>query len=235
MNYYINQPGSLGDILFTLKIGEKLQETGNVIWNVAPVFWNRGLNRMRTTFKLGVGMSQLPNSEVISLCDLTTREDPNIMTKKYEVVGIEWEDWSDYIKFDRDLEKEKSLFEYLELREDEPFILVNETYGVFQKHYGVMENIPSGYDGKIVKLQLNPNFTIFDWCLIFEKAEQIHTIDTSIQYVIETLDTTNDLVVYPRHYKYTIPQVSKLFSKPWNWIESDRETWLKWAPEESEF
>jgi hypothetical protein len=41
--------------------------------------------------------------------------------------------------------------------------------------------------------------------------------------------------VYPRHYKYTIPQVSKLFNKPWNWVECDRETWLTWAPNESEF
>jgi len=68
-----------------------------------------------------------------------------------------------------------------------------------------------------------------------ENAEQIHTIDTSIQYVMETLDLkASRIVAHPRHYKYTIPHVSRLFKKPWEWIEYDRETWRECAPQESE-
>lgn len=234
-NYVINQPGSLGDVLFTIKIAEELNTEGSCTWNVNPLFWERGLNRIQANFRFGIRLTSKPESEVIILTDLTTREDPDIMTKKYEVVGIDWKDWSKYLNYERDKDIEKSLFEKLEVNWDEPFILANDTYGLDQKHLGVSENLPKDYDGKIINLKVFPEFTIFDWCSVFEKAEQIHTVDTSIQYVIETLNTTDNLIVYPRHYKYTIPQVSKLFNKPWNWIECDRDTWKHWAPQESEF
>jgi len=234
-NYLIDQPGSLGDILFTIKIAEELNAEGSCTWNINPVFWERGLKRLETNFRFGIRLGEKPDSEVIKLTDLTDRSDPDIMTKKYDVVGIEWENWSNYLSYERDKDIEKALFNKLDLNWDEPFILTNDTYGVNQKHLGVGENLPNDYDGKIINLNVYPEFTIFDWCSIFEKAEQIHTVDTSIQYVIETLDTTDKLTVYPRHYLYTIPQVSKLFTKPWNWIECDRETWLQWAPNESEF
>ena len=45
MKYCIDQPGCLGDILFTLKIGEVLSEKGEVDWFVNPSFWESGISR----------------------------------------------------------------------------------------------------------------------------------------------------------------------------------------------
>ena len=236
MNYVINQPGSLGDILYSIKIAEELSKEGTVDWYVAPCFWESGVSRVKVSDNVNIGPHARrcgPGSKTISLCDLTTRHDPDLMIKKYEVAGVEWEDWADYLKYDRDLELEKEFKEHLGIEEGDRYILMNETYGVNQIHLGVRRDLPKDYPGKIIEMKIYNECTIFDWCGIFEGAEEIHTVDTSLQYVIETLDTKAKLVVHPRHYN-TPPIVSKLFKKPWQGIEHDRDTWRQLAPQEEE-
>ena len=76
---------------------------------------------------------------------------------------------------------------------------------------------------------------MFDWGWIFENAEQIHTVDTSILYVIESLDIkSNTLSCHPRHYKFINPMINNLFKKPWNLVEYDRDTWRECCPDEAE-
>jgi hypothetical protein len=234
--YCIDQPGCLGDILFTLKIAEELSKTGDVYWNIAPVFWSSGIDRIISSAILGPHYPRfIHDADNIKLCDLCKGDDPAVMTKKYEVVNIDWGDWSDYVKYDRISENEHSLRKHFNIEIGDPFILYNDTYGFDGKHHGVIDGIPKNYDGKIIKLEVFQDASIFDWCWIFENAEQIHTVDTSIQFVIETLDTKAELNVHPRHYKYTIPQVAKLFKKPWKWVEHDRDTWRKLCPREAEY
>ena len=86
---------------------------------------------------------------------------------------------------------------------------MNQIYGSNQIHLGVKRDLPKDYPGKIIEMQvlMSPQFLIGG---IFENAEEIHTVDTSIQYVIESLDINAKLVVHPRHYN-TPPIVSKLF------------------------
>lgn len=236
MIYCIDQPGSLGDILFTIKIGEELSKKGEVYWYVSPIFWERGVSRIKTFAHIGPSSPrQVLDSTQIKLCDLTHRSDPDLMIKKYESVDMNWEDWSDYLKYERNSKTESDLKNILGIEPGDKYILFNEKYGMNQIHHGVKKHIPKDYDGKIIEMQILGGITIFDWCGILENAEQIHTIDTSIQYVMETLDLkASRIVAHPRHYKYTIPHVSRLFKKPWEWIEYDRETWRECAPQESE-
>ncbi len=111
-----------------------------------------------------------------------------------------WEDWVDYLKYDRDPETEKDLKEFLGIEDGDKYILMNQIYGSNQIHLGVKRDLPKDYSGKIVEMQVFNESTIFDWCGIIENAEEIHTVDTSIQYVIESLDINAKLVVHPRHY-----------------------------------
>jgi len=237
MEYCIDQQGCLGDILFTIKIAEELSKKGKVYWYVSPCFWESGIKRVKVSKNVHIGPDaprHVSGAINIKLTDLTERHDPNIMTEKYRVAGVDWEDWADYLKYDRDLNTEKELKEFLGINDGDKYILYNQYYGLNQIHKGVKKGLPENYEGKLVELKIYNEATIFDWCSILENAEEIHTVDTSILYVIETLDLPNTkLVTHPRHYK--TPQcLSKLYKKPWQWVEVDRDTWRKLAPDEAE-
>jgi hypothetical protein len=236
MKYCINHPGSLGDILFTVKIAEELSKKGEVYWYISPVFWESGVSRVITSANIGPDVPRnIPDATYINLCDLTERPDPDVMTKKYDSVGIDWSDWKDYLKYNRDYDNENELKEFLGISDGDRYILVNERYGINQVHNGVKNTIPKDYDGKIIEMNIFNEATIFDWCGVFENAEEIHTVDTSMQYVLETLDLkASRIVAHPRHYKYTIAQVSKLFNQPWEWVEYERDVWRQLVPNEAE-
>lgn len=237
MDYCIDQPGCLGDILFTLKIGEELSKKGTVYWQIAPTFWNSGINRIKTSAIIGPSSPKnVRGAEVIKLCDLTHRSDPELMKIKYTSIGMDWNDWADYVKYDRDPDIENAIRQHFNLSEGEPFIFYNDTYGPGQKHNGVVNSIPKNYSGKIIKLEIFEGVTVFDWAWIFENAEQIHTVDTSILYVIETLNLKcKKMTCHPRHYKFSNSQINNLFKKPWEFIEYDRDNWRKLCPNEEEF
>ena len=124
------------------------------------------------------------------------------MLKKYAVVDMDWSDWSSYVKYDRDYDKENELREFLGIQKGEKYILLNDMFGMYNVHKGVQRSIPEEYDGKIIKMNVYNESTIFDWCGIFENAEEIHTVDTSILLIIETLKLkAKKMVMHPRHYK----------------------------------
>ena len=237
MKYCIDQPGSLGDIFFSIKIAEELSKKGEVFWYVAPCFWESGVSRIKVSDSVHIGPDVprfVSGAETIKLTDITERHDPDLMIKKYEVAGVEWKDWSDYLKFERNYETEKDLKEFLGIEDGDRYILINEYYGSDQIHLGVRRDLPKDYPGKIIEMKIYNESTIFDWCGIIENAEEIHTVDTSVQYVIETLDLkASKFVDHPRHYK-TLPIIPKLFKKPCTWVEYDRDTWREMAPDEAE-
>ena len=85
-------------------------------------------------------------------------------------------------------------------------------------------------------MEVFENLTIFDWCWIFENAEEIHTVDTSAMFVVETLDLkAKRMTIHPRHYQQAIPAINDILFKPWDFIEYDRDEWRKSCPNENEF
>ena len=101
---------------------------------------------------------------------------------------------------------------------------------------GVYQQIPEGYDGKVV--EMDPNISggkVFDWCWVFENAEEMHSVDTSLHYVMETLDLkATRLTIHPRHYKYSERVYDGILKKPWQWIEYTRDEWREMTPMEVE-
>lgn len=239
MDYCIQQPGCLGDILFTIKIAEELSKRGKVHWYVSPIFWNNGINKVITSENVNIGPhvpASMPEAETINLCNLTHRSDPELARAKYTAVGMDWRDWGDYVKYDRNPEIELALKNHFGIEDGEPFILYNDTYGFSQKHTGVVNSIPKDYDGKIIKLEVFEGITVIDWAWIFENAEEIHTVDTSILMVIEPLDIkATKMTIHPRHYKYAPPQLEGLYRKPWKILDYDRDTWRECCLQEAEF
>ena len=51
------------------------------------------------------------------------------MRGKYDSIGIDWKDWRDYIKFNRNVEKENSLYyDVLGLKDDDEYVFVNRNF-----------------------------------------------------------------------------------------------------------
>jgi len=236
MKYFIDQPGCLGDIIFTLNFAEQLSKEAEVYWHISPAFWESGIKKVQSPATLGPHVSRTSDiDKVYKLCDMVHRGDSELMRGKYTHYGYDWSNWASSIKYERDHETENDLRKHFGLEKGDPFIVYNDCYGSDKFHNGVVNSIPDGYDGKVIKLEVFNEATVFDWGWIFENAEQIHTVDTSILYVIESLDIkSNTLSCHPRHYKFIIPMINNLFKKPWNFVEYDRDTWRKCCPDEAE-
>lgn len=150
-----------------------------------------------------------------------------VMASKYNKFNIDYSDWSKYIglNFDRNYKKEKELFfDVLDIKENEEYIFVNRNYQMRPdiKTFNRISNNPIHYNNKrVVELNINKDFTMFDWSLVLENAQQIHMIETSLNYIIESdlvnLDSDRQgLFLYSRYGSFN--EVEYLFKTKWNYM-----------------
>ena len=150
-----------------------------------------------------------------------------VMASKYSKLNIGFSDWSDYISlsFARKSDKEKELFyDHLGLKDGEEYVFINRNYQIRPdvRTFNRISSNPNDYDGKkVVELTINQNFTVFDWSIVLEKAKEIHMIETSLNYIIESdlvnLDSERQkLCLYSRHGWFG--EVDYLFKTKWNYM-----------------
>jgi len=189
MDLEIIQPGSLGDIFFVQKLCKVLSQSYRVHHKILPIFWNTGVDQLTTPVNCGPNI-QIPNEGLqYDPGSIAIGRDPaETMSCKYTEAEITYDDWADYLTYTRYPEREQRLREQLNIQEGEPYILANKYYGFNNIHRGVEKVIPKDYDGKVIWMDSSITPKIFDWCWLFENAEQIHSVDTSIHYIIETLE-----------------------------------------------
>jgi hypothetical protein len=226
----IHQPAGLGDILFCQKIAYKLIEHGHeVYWPMDKYTW---VNDYIKKEGLSWSSSPEPTLSLVLKHSIESNHPYDIMTCKYDMIGktlnhlspelhsIDWTDWVDYLKIERNTEKEDRLFyEVLGLKDGDKYVLTNKMYGVNQSRGDVGKSIIDK-SLRIIELGFINGYTLFDWCKVLENASEIHTVDTSINYVIETLELkANNLCLYPRHPDHILKCLGKLFKKNWNWID----------------
>lgn len=236
-DYVIDQPAGLGDIFFTQGVGIHFHNQGHTVHHpVTHPMWDGGACQVDTPINL-VPRSVFdvpPNSKIVDLSHQPMSSKCGTMTSKYEGLGLDFKKWRENFNFHRIVEREEALRSELGLQEGEPFILKNIYYSVSKPMYGVPESIPSDYDGKII--EMNPSRIggrVFDWCWVFENAEQIHTVDTCIQYIIDKLDVkATRLVIHPRNVKWTKCAVGKLWEQPWEWVDYEVDRHKELAPQE---
>lgn len=234
----ILQQGGLGDIFFIQKLCKVLSKNYKVYHPVTPEMWNSGVNQLITDDVICGVNPDFPRENVLAY-DCSNQPRPNgtsdIMTSKYASSGIDWYDWKDYFKYNRDSDRENNLKDHYGIKDGEPFIFANMWYSFRKPHNGVELTIPEDYDGKVVWMDPKLSPSVFDWCWIMENAEQIHIVDTCLNYIIDTLDLKADtLICHPRHYKNTEECVGKLFDAPWQWVDYERWLWREKVTEELE-
>jgi glycosyltransferase involved in cell wall biosynthesis len=104
-----------------------------------------------------------------------------VMRAKYEMYKMPYQDWKRDVIWKRDADKENELFKLLNLKPNE-YVLKNVTF---------MSNANQKIqiDIKGIEMKVIPGFSLFDWAKVFENAKEIHTVSTSILYILDLLDT----------------------------------------------
>jgi len=232
----IRQPAGIGDIFFTQKIAHTLYEAYNVeiIWPVIPEFiWIK--EYIKTPFIKFVnwdeefeGKNVLINNDVSYIFTLQDyliiplqRSDwnyPNtsVMDAKYKLVDLEFNDWDQYFTFERNIEKENQLYyNILGLTDESKYIFVNKQFGSppdtqICKYIGLEKFF------HYIEMKYIDGFTIFDWCKVIENAIEIHTVETSINYIIDKIKPKGKLEMYSKHTPPNYSQVKHLFKSNWN-------------------
>ena len=142
-----------------------------------------------------------------------THNDGKIMSSKYSMVGLDYSDWKDYFKFERNFDKEDDLYyNVLGLKDDSEFVFINNLYNTDIRDSELLS--PENYDLPVVELKIVEGFTLFDWCKVLEKAKSVFTINTSINYLIDVLDTSYERYVIIAHNEQNKREIDYLFSTP---------------------
>ncbi|MFQ5834311.1 MAG: hypothetical protein ACE5HR_00095 [bacterium] len=229
MEVMINQSAGLGDIFFCQKIAMKLMELGyEVYWPVIEeyryisnyihngVIWRMSEKKRNEIYKL-----DLSHSTNYFRFKHNQQLNDNIMQAKYKYANSQfsfaiggWEDWQDYLKITRNSEEEKELEDIILNGVPDKFALVCNHFAT--NYLTLNKSIES--DLPTVEIIKIPNVPIFSWCGIIEKASEIRIPDSSFPYLVEVLNTTDNLYLYNRNYESNI-RTKPIWKKGWTFVE----------------
>lgn len=118
------------------------------------------------------------------------------MKAKYSLLGKDWQRWRE-MTWIRHPEHEHRLFsEVLGLQEGEKYNLINTNFR-FDNSGRAMFKVDNGL--KNVTMRVIENYTLLDWGVVIQSATQIHTVSTSLNYVIELMELkAEELHLYVR-------------------------------------
>lgn len=224
----IKQPAGIGDVFFCQKIARVMMQNGfQIVWPLRnDIVWIRDYIKdiyfpsvednflAKDIFDTAAGYVIEENGAFISLATADiTHSDGKIMSSKYSMLGLDYSDWQNYFKFKRDLDKESDLYyNVLGLSDDSEFVFINNLYNTDIRNSNLLS--PTQFDIPTVELKILDNFTLFDWCKVLEKAKKIFTINTSINYIIDVIDTSYDEYVIYAHDEKNKKEIDYLFKKP---------------------
>ena len=141
----------------------------------------------------------------------------SVLKAKFKIMGFDHMQWQDHFSFKRDRNKEDALYyNVLNLKDDTEYAFVNMWYG---SPPGQVKN-DTHIDTKLPKIDMSiiEGFSIFDWCKVIEKANELYCVDTSLFYIIEYLDLkANKLEAYSKFSPSNYMHIDGLFKQPWKY------------------
>lgn len=221
MKIIINQFFGIGDIIFCMTIARRwILEGHKVMWPVLPHFVE-GLQRAYPDIefvskdKVSIDYERKEEHDWNGYRVVPMRWNVEIlgvpyekcMSGKYALLGLEWSIWKDLAHFERDYQRERDLA--VEIGAIKPYKLVNQYYTS-----DASQNVMIVKPGAIYMRPI-PGYSLFDWCGILEDAEEIHTVSTSLLYILELLDLKQPIHLYSRPGDPKFKQVDYLFTKPY--------------------
>jgi len=234
-NILIKQPAGIGDIFFTQKIAYAINAAYlcDIIWPVIPEFlWIKDYIKVpfikfvsldsdfpyKEAFQHDVpSIFEFQNCIVIPLQRADWVIPGSVMDAKYKMVDLEQDDWLDYFNFERNIEKENKLYyDVLGLKDGEQYSLVNRQFAS-PPDTQICKHINVETLGKYIEMSYLPEYTLFDWCKVIENAQSIHTVETSLNYIIEKLNPKCQLEMYSKYDLPSYGQVQHLFKINWHY------------------
>jgi hypothetical protein len=232
MAVIVLQPHGLGDHIFCQSLVNQIADLEHIVWPVLPHFID-GLKRAYPEINWVPVGSLSPNVEncridtvingnrilPIRWADSITKvKYKDCMRSKYDLYGLDWNTWKDFT-FKKDLERAMKLFyEVLGLSDGEQFRLINKR---FTSNESKSVKIPESSKIRNIEMITIPGFSLFDWYLVIEKATEIHTVGTSINYIIELLEIeSKNVFLYKRlpdenhfqNYDYILKRHSYIYN-----------------------
>lgn len=231
----IRQPAGLGDILYTAKIASQIITTNkakSVIWPVSKIYSylkdyiiipgvqfvceDDNFNYKYIYDRDTRGVNIIDDVLFVNL----QRADEVVPTYgynkpmycKYELVNLKFDNWYDFVRIKRNLEREEKL-EAL-IQKPDFYNLVNRVFCTYPDTRRV--NIPN-VSNELEIFHIDSS-TIFDWCGVIEDCNEFHTVNTAFCYIAQILKVKN-VYVYSRSTRSNSFEVSELFSKDWKYID----------------
>jgi hypothetical protein len=219
MKVIINQPFGVGDILFLSPLVANL-DIEHAVWPVVDhYYWIKDYISMdNLTFVKESEFNSLNYKDYVEVplqhAHSLVPQAEDCMQAKYMLLHADPELWRT-ITFNRNSEKENQLKQYLNISPNDKFIFVNNNFAGPEYNYKV--DIKLDTDLKIIYQEYIEGFTLLDWCGVLEQAKEIHTVITSLFFVIEALNLENtSLHLYPRKpLDKDLSPIKTLISNKW--------------------
>jgi hypothetical protein len=222
MQYIIDQPFGIGDILFLSPIVSQI-EADKLIWPVIDhYYWIHDYIKIpNLTF---IKNSEFNKSDYQEFAYIPFRNAHGILPKsedcmiaKYNILGAQLDYFYTGIKniITRNTTKELELYNLLGIRDKESYIIINNNFAGPEYNYKLDINIST--TDKIIYMDYINGFTLLDWMYVLENAKSIHTVSTSLFFVIESINTDNiELNLYPRKPLDTdLSPIKTLLNEKW--------------------
>jgi hypothetical protein len=205
----VNQPQGLGDILYVQKIVKHFFDLGyKIIFPIIKNYMfcntylgndkiqyliNTGIFLLEKNYKFDFGSKDFIFTDNFVYLPLSMaakhpgyRNLYGIMGSKYRILNIDSSDYNSYIKINRNSKKEKYLYDALNLKGS--YIVVNKIFSNPSVGGFKTANFEIHTNKKVVPFNIIDGYSIFDWCQILENAEEIHTVETSLIYLLDSID-----------------------------------------------
>jgi hypothetical protein len=122
------------------------------------------------------------------------------MMSKYYIVGMPISNWHSSFEIDRDHDKEKYVFDTYGLSKDENYCLINESYGTPPNYKQRKIDVNSNIKQIHLSYELNKKngINLFDCIGLIESAKEIHSVETSVCYLIDKYAKTENIFMYEK-------------------------------------
>jgi hypothetical protein len=239
-NCLIFQPIGLGDIIWVQPIVNKYIEDGYTVYYPVNDFyfelvkeyiktdgliWVRESDDFPMRKYLGHELAAKEGEDIyipLTYSDCYARTGP--MIAKYFYTNTPAGDWRKGFEIKRKLDKEKELIDKYELHGD--YIIVNNYY--HQPPNSNYKEIVIESDVPIKRMSYTEDksngFTLFDWISALENAKQVHTVGTSVSYLVDKYCIDNEIYCYERRMQgqdRTYHEEIHLVHRNPNWIYMD--------------
>jgi hypothetical protein len=239
------QPAGMGDILYLQKAAQHFLDLGyRVVWPVIPEFLYVkdyiphiefcDVNNHFDGFEYYGRSDIIKTDEMIYFplhhahLFLDNNYRSSAMRAKYPLFqklgySIESSDWVNYLNFKRNPEREKRCKEILGIEDGEEFIFINDMFASPPNIHRREMHIETSLKKVYHKIEHINQFNLFDLCWVLENAKEIHTVETSMCYLVERINKNSKLFMYSRRINgqnqhIDFSYVSHIYKKEWNYI-----------------